>query len=70
MRDTHKTTYLELRPWEEVARLYNERNGTNISVDSVRDSHYTAMQKLRALANTSRWHDLLVEAMDRGLKGY
>lgn len=68
-RDTHKTSYLELRPWDEVTKIYNERNGTNLSVDSVRNSHFTAMQKLRDLVQTERFRDLISEALDRKLGG-
>lgn len=49
--------------------MYNERNGTNLSVDSVRNSHFTAMQKIRQLTQTERFKDLSREALDRGLRG-
>jgi hypothetical protein len=36
-----------LRPWGEVARRFNEANGTNISANNVSAIHNRAMKKFR-----------------------
>jgi hypothetical protein len=63
-----KTQHLDLLPWEEVARRYNEANGTNLTVDAVRDSHFRAMCKIRRAIMSPRYQDLLSHAQELNLR--
>ncbi len=63
-----KTQHLDLMPWEEVTRRYNEENGTNLSVDSIRDSHFKAMCKLRRALMSPRFGDLISHARELNLR--
>ena len=63
-----KTQHLDLLPWDEVARRYNKANGTNISVDSVRDAHFRAMCKIRRAIMSPRFDDLLSHAKEINLR--
>lgn len=37
----------DLRPWTEVARIWNERERTNDSVDAIKECGLKAMRKIR-----------------------
>jgi hypothetical protein len=37
----------DLRPWTEVARIWNERERKNDSVDAIKECGLNAMRKLR-----------------------
>ena len=40
-----------LRPWRQVARLYNQRTGEHLTGEGCRFIAHQALRKLRALAN-------------------